>query len=316
MALKAPADRPVYTNSGYVRVLPLMWGACMGTAASVFISAAMMGLQWVGFYLVIMVPALAGFAVGGLAMLVVYQSHCRNWLLAGCMGFAMGCLSYLGYYHLDLLNQVGYDKWQRVDVLPFYINARWENDTIGKVGQDGGVPNYWMNMAMSVFEILMMGGISGAMAMSAGGKPYAERARCWMSKSAFKCQVGSSVAIAQALVSKTTDALPAAIIPSESDDPGYNECELWFCPPHRDPEGDEPIYFTMTEHGPANKEGNRASTAVVQCWQLEPREIAAFAQPFPDVMSRILGKDLLGQKPAATQTTANLPIDPADAPAV
>jgi hypothetical protein len=282
MPIAPPADRAVYHNSGRVRLMSLVWGAVMGTSLSLLVSAAMMGLSMVGFYIIGLVPMAAGMAVGGLAMLVVYQSHCRNWMLAGALGFCMGVLGYLGYYHLDMLRHVGFDNWHRVDATPAYIQIRWENDTIGKPGRQGGAPNYWVNVILSFGECAAMAAFGAILAMRAGEKPYAETAQCWMNKSKFKCPAGSSAAITQALTNRSTTELAAAMTPSLSDDPGFNQCEFWSCPPHRDPEGAEPVYLSMTEHGPANKDGNRAEVQAIVYWQLEPAEVTVAAKAFPN----------------------------------
>ncbi|MBI1347746.1 hypothetical protein GC163_15835 [bacterium] len=291
MALKPPPDRAVYSTSGRVRFFSFLWGVFMGSIAALAVSAAMMGLQYIGFYLLILVPLAAGFAVGGLAMLIVRQSHCRNWLLAGIIGFGMGTLTYLGHYHLDMLSNAGWEHWHRVDILPDYMMMRWEVDTIGDVGKAHGPPNYYMNMIMSAVEWLMMACIAAGMAATAGNKPYAESARCWMVSKSVKFQAGSALAAAQALVTRSHPELIAALVPLETEEPGYAQAEFWICPPHRNSEGDEPVYLTLTEFGPPNKDGNRKSSHVLKFWQLDPPEIAAFIQKFPFLMEWISGGD-------------------------
>jgi len=289
MPISPPADRAVYRNSGRVRLMSLVWGSIMGASLSLGVSAAMMGLGMVGFYFIGLVPLLAGMAVGCLATLVVYQSHCRNWLLAGALGFVMGVAAYLGYYHLDMLRHVGFENWHRVDALPSYLQLRWENDVIGKPGRQGNVPNYWMNMILSVCEAGAMGIFGAILAMRAGGKPYAETARCWMNNAKFKCPAGSSAAIVQALTSRSRPEMTAAATPSVADDPGYNECELWACPSHRDPDQIEPVFLSMTEYGPANKDGNRKQVQAIVYWQLDPEEVAIVSRAFPAEVATVLG---------------------------
>lgn len=289
MPIPVPSDRAVYSNSGRVRINSLVWGAATGAFLSLVVSAAMMGLGWIGFYFIIMVPAAAGMAVGGLANLVVYQSHCRNWMLAGALGFFMGVMAYLGYYHLDMLTHVGFQNWHRVDVLPAFIEIRWQNDVIGKPGQNGGAPGYVMNMLLFLFEGGMMACIAAAIAKNAGSKPYAETARSWMNKVLFRCPAGSSGPIAEALAARSTTNLAAVLVPSQNDDAGYNQCELWHCPPHLDPDREEPIYLSMSELGPPNKDGQRATVPVVSLWQLDAAELAVVGKAFPAEMAIVYG---------------------------
>gem|GEM_PF-6226253 len=291
MALKPPADRAVYSTSGRVRFFSFVWGACMGSVAALAVSAAMMGLQYIGFYLLIVVPLAAGFVVGGLAMLVVRQAHCRNWLLAGIIGFGMGTLTYLGHYHLDMLSNFGWANWHRVDFLPDYMLMRWEVDTIGDVGKAHGPPNFYMNMVMSAVEWLMMACIAAGMAATAGNKPYAESAHCWMVSKQVKFQAGSGLAAAQALVTRSLSDLTTALVPLETEEPGYTVAEFWACPPDRNPDGEEPVYLTLTEFGPPNKEGHRKSSHVLKFWQIDPPEIAAFVQKFPFLMEWLSGTE-------------------------
>jgi hypothetical protein len=289
MPITPPPDRAVYRNSGHVRPISLVWGAVTGSLLSLIVSGAMMVVGVLGFYLIALVPMLAGMAVGGLAMLVVYQSHCRNWKLAGVLGFGMGVLAYLGYYHLDMLRHAGYENWYRIDATPSYIQLRWANDVVGKVGRGGGAPNFELNAILWVLECAAMGIFGAILAMRAGGKPYAESARCWMHKCTFECPPGSSVAIAQALASRTHAELEGAMVDLVSNEDGFNRCELWACPAHLDPDRQEPVFLSMTEHGPANKDGNRNEVQAIVHWQLDPGEVAIAVDAFPRELGPVFG---------------------------
>lgn len=313
MPIAPPADRVGYVGTGRVRLMSLLWGAIMGASLSLVVSAAMMGIGWTGFYIIGLVPLVAGMAVGGLAYLVVYQSHCRNKALAGLLGFCMGAMAYLGYYHLDFLSHVGFNKWHRIDVLPAYLQLRWENDVVGKPGRDGGAANYWMNMIISIGELCAMGAISAVMASRAGSKPYAENALCWMNSAKFFCASGSSGPITAALAARSLSQFQAALVPSPKDDQGYNECELWYCASHRDPDRVEPIYLSMTENGPANKDGNRNTALIIEYWQLDADELAVLARAVPGDIAQILAErgDV-----APTEDASDVHLNPPDTPEV
>ena len=218
----------------------------------------------------------------------------------------MGLMAYLGYYHLDMLRHIGFDNWYRFDMLPMYVDLRWQNDAIGKPGQNGGLPNYWINLALWLFEAGGMAFMSASIAQGAGRKPYAESSRCWMSKETFKCPAGSSTDIVSGLLKRQSSTLATLIVPSQTDDPGFNSCDLWYCPPHRDPERDEPVFLSMTEHGPANNEGQRAMAPIIVLWELSPDELEVFTKAFPEEMARVTGESLEAE--LATN-------DPADASA-
>ncbi len=281
MPQAASVDREVYRPSGRWRPVTLLWGGLMVTGAGLLVSAALALCSYYGFYFLILMPMLGGLLAGLLGILVVRQAHCRNRLLAGLLGLMIGVVAYLGNYHVDMLRFIGFDNWHRVDALPHYIWFRWQVDTVGKPGQNHGPPWWVMNMIISIVEVGCMGGISASLAWGAAGKPYAEGAGCWMTNKTAQCPAGASAAIVAALDQHSSESLQAAVQPMFSDTDGYCQLEVWMCPRHRDPERDEPMLLTVSEFGPANKDGQRKSAAVARLWTIEPAEMVILARQLP-----------------------------------
>lgn len=287
MAVAPAADRQVYRCSGGMRPISFLWGACMSILAGVLISAVMVGCRMIGFYL-LLVPLIAGGIAGWLGMLVVQRSHCRNVFLAGVLGFLIGAVAYLGHYHLDLLQLIGIDNWHRVDILPSYIWKRWEVDTVGRVGRGNNAPAWFpMNATISVGEFAIMGGLGAIIAIGAAGKPYAEGAQCWMSSLGVVVPSGIGTSVAEALNQRSEAALIAALNKEPSDPEAYCQLDYWMCPRERDPDGDEPILMSITEHGPPDKEGKRKETSVAKLWVLEPAEFLVMVKQVPNLQTML-----------------------------
>lgn len=260
----------------------------MATLAGLLISAIMVGCRMIGFYLLILVPLIAGGIAGWLGTLVVQRSHCRNVFLAGVLGFLIGSVAYLGHYHLDLLRLIGVDHWHRVDILPHYIWKRWEVDTVGKVGRGDRAPAWFpMNVTLSLVEFGIMAGLGAGLAIGAAGKPYAENAQCWMSSLGVVVPSGIGTSVAEALNQRSESALVAALQQEPTDPDAYCQFDYWMCPRARDPDGEEPILMSITEHGPPDKEGKRKETSVSKLWIIEPAEFLVMVQQIPNLQTML-----------------------------
>lgn len=302
MALSPPADRIAYRPSGRVQWLSLIQGTVMGAIGALFVAGAMMGLQYVGFYLIILVPCLAGAAIGGLAYGVVQQTHCRSRLIAALLGVFLGAVGYLGHFHLAMLSQFGWDLWWRVDALPWYIVFRMNVDTIGEVGKDAAEANPIGNWLLGLAELALMCGIGAAIAVERARKPYAEGGRTWMTSVSAELPLGASIPIVGALRERALADLEAAVMPAQTTDPGFCKADFWMCPLDRDPERDEPMFLTVAEFGPADGNGNRKSEAVIQLWEIDPAEVVAFARRLPVLTDWLRGGS--SGAPAATVAAA------------
>lgn len=283
MALVHPIDRDVYRSTGRVRLFSLFSGAVMATLAGLLISVLMALLSAVGFYFILLVPLVAGMLAGYLSTLVVKQSHCRNVLLASLLGALVGAVAYLGHYHFEMLRVAGFEHWHRVDVLPEYIWARWHVDTIRN-----SPPWFPLNVTISVGEFVLMSAFAAYFAFEAARRPYSEVGLCWMTSQGIIAPSGAGRPLAEALNTKSPEAIAAAILPDVTTTPletavpdGYSQYDFWMCPPARDPERADDIYLTITEFAAPDKEGNRKQTAVAHLWTLEPAEVVLFAKTLP-----------------------------------
>jgi hypothetical protein len=310
MALSPPADRNVYRPSGRVNWLSLLQGVLMGAIGALVVGGLMTLLQYVGFYLIIVVPCAAGLAIGGLTYAIVKQTHCRSRFLAALLGVFLGAVGYFGHFQIALANEIGWQHWWRVDILPFYIHFRMQVDTVGEVGQDAKEANSVQNWLLGIAELLIMCGFGAGVALQQAGKPYAEGGRAWMTSISAECPLGSSIPIVGALRERATQALEEAAGPAVTTDPGYCKVDFWMCPLSRDPERDEPMFLTVAEFGPPDGNGVRKSEAVIQMWEIDPAEVVAFARKLP-----VLADWLRGTSTAAAVVADGtaLPLNPQSA---
>ncbi len=89
------------------------------------------------WYLILLLPIVGGFALGGVLYLLVGWARCRNRWLAAALGVVAGLIGYLGYYELCLLDIVPPELACRADFLTHYIKLRMQTD----VARDLGAPN-------------------------------------------------------------------------------------------------------------------------------------------------------------------------------
>ena len=65
------------------------------------------------------------------AYLAVVFGHCRNRAVAGALGVMATLVFQLGYFHADLVRQMGPEALLSFDQLPEFIGNRMANDGIG-----------------------------------------------------------------------------------------------------------------------------------------------------------------------------------------
>lgn len=130
-----------------------------------------------GWYLIILVPAVAGMILAGALFALVGWSHCRNRSLALALGLVAGLTGYLGYYHLCLVDFLPPGFEWRVDLLPHYIAFRMETDVQHDVGapdadQDEDDADSFGNWLLFVLELGMVAGLATGFSWSRARRVY------------------------------------------------------------------------------------------------------------------------------------------------
>ena len=103
------AGRRFFESSGrvnWVRFIP--WTAIVLVTA-VLLACLLAFLFVMGFYLVVIVPVLAGLGIAGMMVLAVRKSQCRSRLVAGLSGVVAGSIVYLGYYYVGMIHDWGWE---------------------------------------------------------------------------------------------------------------------------------------------------------------------------------------------------------------
>lgn len=164
-AMQTLQERDRYQSDGGIMTARLPALIVLSLAAAVVVAWGLKLAFLSGWYLIILVPALAGGALGGAIYGLVGWSHCRNRGLAAVLGLIAGLTGYLGYYHLCMVDILPPGLEWRVDLLPRYIAFRMETDVQHDVGapdanQANDDPDTFGNWFLFVWELGMVVGFA------------------------------------------------------------------------------------------------------------------------------------------------------------
>lgn len=174
-----------YHPSGRVRWIVLLCIVGPILAVSLVMGAVLFWVFTTGWYLIILLPAVATVPVMAALGSAVSLAHCRNPRVGGLLGLAAGLTLYLGYYHVGMVHHGGMDYATRVDVLPAYINLRMHTDVVStfppsgtdKNADGGDVLLNWLTFAAELAVVC------GLLAWTGGrhaGRAYCETCGKWM----------------------------------------------------------------------------------------------------------------------------------------
>ncbi|WP_165235508.1 hypothetical protein [Aquisphaera insulae] len=193
------APRDVYRPSGKVgwsRFVPGLLAAGGVAAALAWLLNAVLNK---GFYLIFVAPFFAALMLGGFWFLVLGWSHCRNTRLAATASVVLALVLYLGYYHVGLLQLIGYENAHRVDILPRYVQFRMKTD-VARNAHDVGAkrrpqvgPNgvqQAFNWFFSGVELLGVIAVLTATGVTRSSRAYCESCGRWMESETQKLPPG------------------------------------------------------------------------------------------------------------------------------
>src|SRR5688572_22509659 len=122
------SERPRYESDNSVSAARFPFLLIVPFVAAIVVAWILKTAFFGGWYILALVPGVAGFILGGVVYGMVGLSHCRNAWLGALVGLLAGLVGFLGYYHLCMLDEpLGPDEVWRVDLLPAYIQARLES---------------------------------------------------------------------------------------------------------------------------------------------------------------------------------------------
>lgn len=177
--LAADASPP---STGLVHPLlfPLTAMGCLAT--SLALAAALTGLFHSGFYLIVLVPMVAGVALAFSVYWAIRLGQCRNRWLGLTLGLVCGCVAYFGYYYIDMV--VTTTQW-RPDLLPTYIAIRIQSDVTlptdaPNANANANAKPFWpLNAFMFCMELGVILWVSGVVGFRAASRAFDESQARW-----------------------------------------------------------------------------------------------------------------------------------------
>jgi hypothetical protein len=285
-------ERAHYTSDhgvAWVR-LPLLLAGGFGTA---------LALAWVlkfafthGWYLLMLLPGIAGFILGGVLYGLVALAHCRNRWLAGLVGVLAGLTTYLGYYQLCLADFLPPGQKWNVTYLPRYIAFRMQTDVARDIAKPNAGPPQKPFSPLNWFgfgiELLMVTGAAAAFAAIRAGRAYCPELRQWMRQETALLPSNAGPGFLAAFDAGTL-AQYAAATPLSALNQAPCRLILEYAVPGDGSAFDFPIYATFKESCTPSSSGKFRyfpPTPLKQV-ELEPAEVLALRPLFPN-MTRLL----------------------------
>jgi hypothetical protein len=169
---------PPSSGLAHPLLFPLAAMGCL--AVSLALAACLTGLFHSGFYLIVLVPIVAGAAIAVSVYWAIRLGQCRNRWLGMALGLVCACVVYFGYYYIDMIVSAG--MW-RPDLLPSYIAHRIENYVTVPTGNPDPNVNakpFWpINALFFVAELGLMVWVSGVVGFRAASRAFDEAQGRW-----------------------------------------------------------------------------------------------------------------------------------------
>lgn len=276
--------RTTYKPSGCVRQPQFLLFLAAAVTASALVAATYFVMLYAGFY-VLLAGVIGPVTVLALvAYMGVHWSHCRNPGLAAAVGFAMGMVGFLGYFHVDQAVRHGVPL-HRIDRIPTYILYRLETDSWQSVGKAQilqpmpavanklpaprlvALPPLW-NIVDVLLQMLLLASVPALVTYISASQPYSEATQQWCQQSSLDLARSSGDALAAAISDDSIVAW-AESGPRKSfgDEPGTRVC-LWYVPRRPTIEVDGTCFLSLND-GPL--------------YRLSAAETAAFVGLLPGI---------------------------------
>jgi len=166
------------------------------------LAAALTGLLHSGFYLIVLVPIVAGAAMAVSVYWAIRLGQCRNRYLGMMLGLIGGCTVYLGYYYIDMVVNTGPQALLRPDILPSYIVFRIQNDVTLPTDAPGANANakpFWpLNAFMFCMELGVILWVSGVVGFRTASRAFDESQGRWADAAHTTIAYGQSQTLLQA----------------------------------------------------------------------------------------------------------------------
>ncbi|HWF18542.1 MAG TPA: hypothetical protein VG754_04715, partial [Verrucomicrobiae bacterium] len=231
--------RKQYQPSGKINWAKFFPFALLSFFAAVVLAVILAVLFNVGFYLILLVPILAGLGLGGTVLLAVKMGHCRSPMKGALLGAVGGIILYLGYYYIGMEQTLGRLNPGDIFLLPRYIKVRMDYTVIKDVHtpdsnkDDDQKPTGFRTGSNWLFFALEFGFIVGIAAGSGlrwSRKPYCENCRTWMSRetTTFTPEVGPG--FVEALRLGSVQSLAALFTSPQKPSAPHTAVAVDYCP--------------------------------------------------------------------------------------
>jgi len=165
------------------------WGSFSAFYALTLLVAAL--LSWAmyasfaaGWYIMVVMPAIAALLVSAMLTMTIRVGKCRKPLAAGIGGIIAGTVLYLGSYYCGMVALTGVENAWRVNLLPAYLTWRMQTDlhrNVGRPDPGGGErePDPVMNWIFFGLEFATVLWLTGLLVRRRAMKPFCERCDAW-----------------------------------------------------------------------------------------------------------------------------------------
>jgi hypothetical protein len=267
-----------YTPSGKCDWLKLLTIALPISLLAAFALSTAMMLAFVGgFYFFIVVPAVAGLLVGAVAAGTFRFAHCRNPYAAAVLGFFLGTIMFLGYFHFHFVYHVGLRGLTRIDMLPRFIEAHMNHDIIKDmhdVRNRNQKPAPVMNWIWFAGDWLIAACLCGGVTFAAARRAYCENCQRWMVRKKAATAPGNAASVMAAISAKQIASLPEWPETKIKNGATASQFEVEYCPGQMEQADVCPIYLTAKEI----VQGQKKSVVVARQIQLSVDELAELSK--------------------------------------
>jgi len=270
------SPRETYRPSGRSDLWRLVWALPVALIWCGLMAAFFNLLVALGYYLLALAVLLPASFSAGLAVRIVRATHCRNRVLAGVLGGAMGLVGYAAYLHADQVLRWNV-PWTAVDRLPGYVAFRMETDrwqflhkgallrpaqpAPGVVPRRGlaGVNVLSMNWGLLLFDVGVMLLVPLASGTYVAGQPYSESRRRWCDSEKLILAPEAGQSLSAALAADEIDAWVLSQPRKVGEHEPHVTVSVWYTPRGKGADVDWDVFLAIN-NGPR--------------WRLTPAEAA------------------------------------------
>jgi hypothetical protein len=316
MVTSASQSRAIYLPSGKVDWLKFLPGLFVAAGAALAMAGCLYIALVKGLYLFFIAPLFATLVVMGVWYGILRWSHCRSKFVATAASLALALLLYGGYYYIGLLQLVGVQNANRIDLLPLYVQQRMKTDVPqhfpdpkpqGAVQRKPDAGEQVFNWCFAGGELIFVIGVLVAVGRYGASRAYCESCRRWMKGETLKLPAGIGPTLWNSL--QAADYADVQRRLSNTSRQSGIGCSLTveYCAACPAEEGSQAVYLTVKDlpaPGTRDPIGAKVASlfrprpiaslrAVVSQAELQPKEIGVLAGAFPGLKSSIAAHPIL-----------------------